>query len=435
MVMQAFSRTGRDLSNFNVIALSARVLVKVLRGVALETALSRYRDTDVHPQISHSCFEAMRHYFSLSERLQSVVDRPIGRLDLEVLCVLLAAASQIEHSRTPIHAVVSTAVEATRKVGKSSASGLVNAALRKYSSDEPLHSSEALTELPTWFLQCIEHHYSSQETSLIKALNSRAPLTLRINSGTISMEAFCDLLEDAGINFRLPSVANAIVLERPRAMTSIPGYREGYFVVQDLSSQLAVPLLSPQRGDRVLDACAAPGIKTAQIHDLFQDCDVDSIDVKSECSTWNIAPKSPLDRRFKIRRGDLETTSWWDGLPYHRILLDVPCSGTGTIRRHPDIKVTRSPKQVTKLAALQIRFLRTTWKALESKGRLVYCTCSILPEENDAVISRFIEENPDAQTEPVDLADGFATPFGRQVLPTVDGGDGFYFSCLRKVEA
>lgn len=415
--------------------MSARVLMKVLGGVALETALSRYRDTAVHPQVSHVCFEAMRHYFSLSERIQSVVNRPTSRLDLEVLCVLLAAASQIEHSRTPIHAVVSTAVEATRKVGKSSASGLVNAALRRYRPDEPLNSPEAVSELPAWLMDCIDQNYSQQRTSLIEALNSRAPLTVRVNTSRISFAQYCSLLEEAGIGFRLPEVANAITFDQPRPMSNVPGYEEGYFVVQDLSSQLAAPLLTPQSGDRILDACAAPGIKTAQIHDLFRECTIDSIDVKEESSTWNIGPESQLDWGFTIRKGDLRSTDWWDGSPYQRILLDVPCSGTGTIRRHPDIKATRSPEQVSRLASLQLQFLRTAWKTLEPEGRLVYCTCSILPEENDGVIGRFVDENQDARLDPIELTDGFPTSCGRQVLPAVDGGDGFYFSCLRKYEA
>ncbi len=415
--------------------MSARVLMKVLRGVTLETALDRYRATAVHAQVTHICFEAMRHYFSLSERLQSVVNRPANRLDLEVWCVLLAAASQIEHSRTPNHAVVSTAVDAVRKVGKSSASGLINAALRRYNPDKPLDSLEAVSELPGWLMDCIEKNYAQQSTSLIEALNDRAPLTLRVNSSRISTLEYCDLLKDAEISFRLSHVSNAITLDQPRPMASIPGYSNGYFVVQDLSSQLAAPLLKPQSGDRILDACAAPGIKTAQIHDLFHECSVDSVDVKDECSTWNNAPDSPFNWGFEIRKGDLRATSWWDGFPYQRILLDVPCSGTGTIRRHPDIKATRTPDQVSKQAALQLRLLRATWKTLESDGRLVYCTCSILPEENDEVIGGFLEQCPDARVEPVELTDGFPTSCGRQILPAVDGGDGFYFSCLRKFEA
>ena len=423
------------MSNFNVSALSARVLMKVLRGVALETALARYRETAAHPQVSHICFEAMRHYFSLSERLQSVVDRPTSRLDLEVWCVLLVAASQIEHSRTPTHAVVSTAVEATRKVGKSSASSLVNAALRRYRPDEPLRSQEAANDLPAWLVDSIDKNYAQHRTPLIEALNSRAPLTLRVNSSRISVSAYCDLLGEAGIDFRRSEVSNAITLKVPRPMASLPGYHEGYFAVQDLSSQLAVPLLVPQSGDRILDACASPGIKTAQVHDLYHECTIDSVDVKEECSTWNIASDSPLSWGFEIRKGDLKSTAWWDGSPYQRILLDVPCSGTGTIRRHPDIKATRTPDQISKLAALQSRLLRTSWKTLESNGLMVYCTCSILPEENDEVITRFAEESLDVRIEEVDLVEGFPTNCGRQILPTVDGGDGFYFSCLRKCEA
>lgn len=432
--MRTFFLTERGLSSYNVSAMSARVLVRVLRGVALESELARYRETEVYAQVSHICFEAMRHYFSMSERLQAVVDRPTSRLDLEVWCVLLAAATQIEHSRAPTYAAVSLAVDAARKLGKSSASGLVNAALRRYSPNKELHSLEAVNELPNWLIDCIDKHYRDQKSSMTEALNSRAPLTLRVNSSKISVDSFCATLESSGIAFRRQDVANAIIIEHSRPMTSIPGYQEGHFVVQDLSSQLAVPLLSPRPGDRILDACAAPGIKTSQIHDLYQDAKVDSIDIKQQCSTWNKASKSQLDSGFRIRKGDLTSTSWWDGTPYQRILLDVPCSGTGTIRRHPDIKATRTLSQVCELADLQLQLLSSTWKTLAHGGRLVYCTCSILPDENDAVIELFAAANSDVRVEPPELSRGIPTALGRQVLPALNGGDGFYFSCLHKSE-
>lgn len=414
--------------------MSARVLVRVLQGAVLESALARYRETKVNAQVSHICFEAMRHYFSLSERLQAVVDRPTGRLDLEVWCVLLAAAAQIEHSRTPTHAAVSMAVDAVRKLGKSSASGLINASLRRYSPKKELQSPEAVNELPNWLLDSIDGHYADQKTLLIAALNSRAPLTLRINSSKISYDGYCEVLEDSGIAFRRQDVANAVTIEQSRPMTSIPGYQEGYFVVQDLSSQLAVPLLRPRPGDRILDACAAPGIKTSQIYDIYQGCMVDSVDVKQQCSTWNNSSNRQWNPGFQIRKGNLRNTSWWDGTPYQRILLDLPCSGTGTIRRHPDIKATRTLSHVSALVDLQLQLLASTWKTLSSEGRLVYCTCSILPDENDAVIKRFAEANPDVRIEPPELPQGLPTRYGRQVLPTINGGDGFYFSCLHKSE-
>ncbi|MCY3885483.1 MAG: 16S rRNA (cytosine(967)-C(5))-methyltransferase RsmB [Gammaproteobacteria bacterium] len=415
-------------------ALSARVLMKVFRGATLESALARYRNTDVYPKISHICYESMRHYFSISERLQTIVDRPTSRLDLEVWCVLLVAAAQIEHSRTPTHAAVSMAVDATRKLGKSSASGLVNASLRRYRQEEKLDSREAIHELPDWLIDHIELHYFDERLSLIDALNSRAPLTVRVNSSKISVGAFCNALEIAGISFCRPDIANAVIVDRSRSMTSLPGFQEGFFVVQDLSSQMAVPLLNPQPGDRILDGCAAPGIKTSQIHDLYPECKVDSFDIKEQCSTWNNASNSQLNWGFEIRNGDLRNTDWWDGTPYQRILLDVPCSGTGTIRRHPDIKATRTLDQISELVDLQLQLLTSTWKALAPAGRLVYCTCSLLPEENDAVINQFIEENPDAQVESVQLVQGLSTSFGQQILPAIDGGDGFYFSCLHKSE-
>lgn len=420
--------------NYNPNALASRVLKRVLEGQSLESALQRYRGTEFRAEIFNVCYQCMRHYFSLAERLQSMLNRPRDRLDLEVWCVLLAGACQLEYSRTPPHAVVSNAVDATRKVGKSSASSLVNAVLRNYKTDSELKSIEAKYELPQWLLDSIESHYPDVAAELANALMSRAPLTLRVNSHRLSLEDFCSLLDEAGIEHFLPATPNSVTLDEPRSMSSIPGYDEGYFAVQDLSSQLAVPLLEPNSSDRILDACSAPGVKTAQIVDLYPDNCVVSVDVKPQCSTWNMLPKPQLRPRLETVQGDLRTTGWWDNVPYQRILLDAPCSGTGTIRRHPDLKVVRQHSDVLELKELQGNLLASVWGTLANEGLLVYSTCSFLPEENDETIERFVSTQSDAFVDRFCLPYGASTNFGWQILPTRAGGDGFYYARLRKSE-
>ena len=420
--------------NYNPNALASRVLKRVLEGQSLESALQRYRGTEFRAEIFNVCYQCMRHYFSLAERLQSMLNRPRDRLDLEVWCVLLAGACQLEYSRTPPHAVVSNAVDATRKVGKSSASSLVNAVLRNYKTDSELKSIEAKYELPQWLLDSIESHYPDVAAELANALMSRAPLTLRVNSHRLSLEDFCSLLDEAGIEHFLPATPNSVTLDEPRSMSSIPGYDEGYFAVQDLSSQLAVPLLEPNSSDRILDACSAPGVKTAQIVDLYPDNCVVSVDVKPQCSTWNMLPKPQLRPRLETVQGDLRTTGWWDNVPYQRILLDAPCSGTGTIRRHPDLKVVRQHSDVLELKELQGNLLASVWGTLANEGLLVYSTCSFLPEENDETIERFVSTQSDAFIDRFCLPYGASTNFGWQILPTRAGGDGFYYARLRKSE-
>ena len=384
--------------------------------------------------MSHVCYESMRHYFSLSERLNQVLHRPKERLDLEVWCILLAGACQIEHSRVPRHAVVSNAVDATRKIGKSSASSMVNAVLRKYPAESPLQSEEAVSELPNWLLRRIDQHYSNEKEALIEALKTRAPLTVRVNSSIISREEFCQSLDAEDIAYSQPPMANAVTLNQPRTAVSIPGYDKQHFGVQDLASQLAVPLLEPDSSDRILDACAAPGIKTAQILDLFPQNTVQSIDVKPERSTWNIMPNAQLNPRHAVCQADLKDTRWWDGNPFQRILLDVPCSGVGTLRRHPDIKAIRTEEQLDNLTKLQQSLLSSVWKTLATGGRLVYSTCSFLPEENDMIVEDFMSQHPDASVDPFTLPYGSATKVGHQIMPAVGGCDGFYYSRLQKSE-
>ncbi len=420
------------MRSYNTTVLAARVLLRVLDGQTLESALQRYQDTDVHAQLSHVCFEAMRHYFSLSERIENELNRPRSKLDPEVWCVLLAGACQLEHSRTPPYATVSQSVDAVKKLGKSSAGALVNAVLRKYQTDGELRSEESRCELPNWLIEQIDRDFQGVRAQLIEQFKTRAPLTLRVNSSVTDFEQFCDRLDGAGIAHTIPALPNAITCDEPRPMSSIPGYDEGFFQVQDLSSQMAVPLLEANVNDRILDACASPGVKTSQILDIYPNNATVSVDIRTKCSTWNISRRTQQHDLHGWVQGDLRNTDWWDGVPFDRILLDAPCSGTGTLRRHPDIKVTRQESEVSELASLQRQLLDTCWRVLEPKGKLVYATCSFLREENDDVIQDFLENHGDASTDNIALNHGSATRFGWQLIPVRNEGDGFYFARMRK---
>lgn len=420
------------LSNYNVNYLSTKTLARVLGGTTLESALERYRATTISAEVAFVCYETVRYYYSISSILQGLLHSPAEKLDKEIWCLLLVSACRLKYSRTPKHAIVSSAVDAARKIGKGSASGLVNAVLRKFDANSPPSGVEAIYEAPIWLIDLMKEAYGDRTDEILRISNTRAPMSLRINNRKISEINFRAMLDAADIKHDTGCRKLSVRLSKPCKASSLPGYAEGLFDVQDESSQLAVPLLQANPNDRILDACAAPGQKTRQISDLYPDNHLVSVDIRPERSTWNGDNTSLTPRLPIIEQGDVTTTSWWDGSPFQRVLLDAPCSGTGTLRRHPDIKVTRTEHNVCEAAKVQLSMLHSLWRTLDKNGQLLYCTCSILPIENDSVIETFLSCHQDAETDQLELGQGHATQFGWQVLPIENGGDGFYFSRLRK---
>ncbi|MYD46618.1 MAG: 16S rRNA (cytosine(967)-C(5))-methyltransferase RsmB [Gammaproteobacteria bacterium] len=424
----ASNSTRRHSPNF----LAAKILTKVLQGQPLEEALYEHHESKDIALLTFLCYTTFRHYYSLHQRLSDISHRPLDQLDIEVKCLLLLGACQLQYSTLPAPLAVAHVVTAAKKIGKTSASSLINAILRRYDTAIEPSMDEARYELPRWMIDRIRADYPSESNEIYQSSTARAPMTLRINVSEISSSDYCDLLQNSKIPFKQTALDNAITLVKPMSRSKLPGYEEGYFCVQDLASQLPVSLLEPQPDHRILDACAAPGVKSRQIADLFPSNPVDAYDIKAECSTWNIPMNSEKDLKLVFKRGDLTTTSWWDGTPYDRILLDAPCSGSGTLNRHPDIKVTRNEADVSQAAVLQLNLLNNLWTVLAPDGVLVYCTCSIFKEENDEVITRFQEEHQDIAIEPFELPIGRSTASGWQTLPKEQAYDGFFFARLRK---
>jgi 16S rRNA (cytosine967-C5)-methyltransferase len=263
-------------------------------------------------------------------------------------------------------------------------------------------------------------------------------MTLRVNTAKASRDHYLALLAEAAIGARPASfAATGIYLENPVAVDQLPGFADGWVSVQDEASQLCAPLLHPMPGHRVLDACCAPGGKTCHILEtepglselVALDIDAGRLDkVRQNLSRLNLSAT--------ITAADAsDLGAWWDGRPFDRILLDAPCSATGVIRRHPDIKLLRTPADIDKLGEIQHKLLSTLWATLKPGGKLLYTTCSVLPEENDQVIATFLQNKGDCLPQPLSLVTGIATPYGHQLLPCPNGNDGFYYSLLQKTGA
>ena len=413
-------------------AAAARSIRAVSAGESLERALDAYRDHPEQALIFELCYGVLRHWFSLSEWLDSQLRKPLRKKDLDVYCLMLVGTYQLQYSAIANYAAVNLAVEAARHLGKGWACGLVNSVLRTpKKSVEP--SIEARFEAPTWLIQSIQRHYPEWADKILQANNTRAPMTLRVNRNRQTAESFAQVLGNQGIPTVPGNLANSLSLATPQAANTIPGYSDGWFTVQDEASQRVIQLLAPQPSARVLDACAAPGIKALQLLEAHQDIDLTAIDMDATRSSFGENESLRLGLPFKLRAADATQQDWWDGVLFDSILIDAPCTGTGTLRRKPDIKVHRTHEDVIRLQRRQQDLLCNLWHMLASGGTLLYSTCSILPDENDSVIRHFLDQAADAVTAPISANWGHATRYGRQSLPEEGGADGFFYSRITKL--
>ncbi|MCY4093887.1 MAG: 16S rRNA (cytosine(967)-C(5))-methyltransferase [Gammaproteobacteria bacterium] len=420
------------------IRLAARLLIRVFRGESLEAALDVAGATLVSARIRAWVYGVCRHYFSVSEQLAALCRTPLTKLDREVLAVLLIGVYQLTHSNAKPYAVVSESVEAIKRMHKQSAAFLVNAVLRKVERDFKPASLSGKHELPDWLIEKLRDAYGEKFIrSHLACLNSRMPQCLRVNQHKISPHSFHAALRSQNIGYTLLRQDTTVRLCNPQPSHSIPGYSEGWFTVQDASAQLPVRELDLQPKLRVLDACAAPGNKAFQL--LEHDVELIALDINPTRSAWCETESKRLGLPLSITEGDATNKGWWDGCPFDRILLDAPCSATGTIGRHPDVKIHRKPEQLSALKDRQVQLLSNLWDVLAPDGVLVYATCSLLPEENDAVIVHLAETHDDVRSEtlsvrPSDRPLIVPQEFGIQLFPDPDWGDGFYLAKLRKVK-
>lgn len=339
--------------------------------------------------------------------------------------LLLLGLYQLKFMRVSAHAALNETVSACAVFQAQSLKGLVNAILRDAQrSDLTLPEDKLLASgLPKWLFNSIRTHYPSNATQIIENINAKAPIWLRVNSHKISVEDYCSHLQETNVQFEQPEgMTNAIIVHHTNIL-SLPGYKEGWFAVQDGAAQLAASLLDPKDNDRILDCCSAPGGKACHLFSLAPTAHITALDNSSKRLQRVSENCERLYCSLNILSGDAcEPNSWWDKQLFDKILLDAPCSATGVIRRHPDIRWLRKGSDIPTLVSLQARILRAIWPTLKSGGVMVYATCSILPEENRQQIDAFVEETHNASRDRDDI----------QILPGDRQMDGFYYARLIK---
>ena len=381
----------------------------------------------------------VRHLPSLRHLLAGLLDKPLRRTEPRLETVLLLGLYQVLHTRIPAHAAVH---ETVRLAGhRSRRRGLVNAVVRRAASERDALLAElaratdveARYDHPRWLVERLRADWPGDWEAIVAANRGRAPMTLRAARRAGGRKACLRMLRDADLDATAHPVApDAVVLGHPVGVDALPGFAQGAVSVQDAAAQLAVPLLDLAPGLRVLDSCAAPGGKTSQILDTEPELrELVAVDVDPERLARVEENLARTGGRGRLVAADArDPGEWWDGEPFDRILVDAPCSGTGVIRRHPDIKLHRRPADIDALAARQLALLDAAWSMLAPSGRLVYASCSVLSREGPRQVARFLERHHDA--EPVEIGWGRACGPGRQILPGEGDMDGFFHACVSR---
>jgi 16S rRNA (cytosine967-C5)-methyltransferase len=386
--------------------------------------------------IQELAYGTLRWYHQLAGIARVFVARPFKRKDADVHALLLAGLYQLRHLRVPDYAAVDATVAAADLLEKGWAKGVINASLRAYlregaRADTAIAASEELRySHPAWLIAAIRRDHPNDWTRILDANNERPPMTVRVNTARATRADCLELFRQNDIAAHPhATVATAIVLDRPVAVDRIPRFTDGWVSVQDAAAQLAAGWLHAQPGQRVLDACAAPGGKAMHVLErtpALGELVALDIDVRRLERLQSNLRRIGAHARTSVADAT-EARQWWDGVPFDRILVDAPCSATGVIRRHPDIKVRRQPEELTKLERTQARILEGVWPCLARGGKLLYVTCSLLSAENEDQIRTFAMRRSDVVVEPLDGESGI----GRQILPGSEM-DGFYYARLRK---
>jgi 16S rRNA (cytosine967-C5)-methyltransferase len=417
---------------------AARCLAAILDGRALHQVLpaALTRCAAEHRALLQSMlYGALRQSPLLEGYIGALLDKPLRRKDHDIQALLLLGAYQILFMRTPTHAAVSETVATAQALKKPWAKGLVNGVLRQLIREQTalthLLSEAQRAAAPEWLYAQLLKDWPEDAAQILEAGRSHPPLILRANRIKTSRKALMDEWQREGIACSAGPAPESILLGAPVDVFALPGFNDGLCSVQDTSAQWAALWLNPQPGERVLDACAAPGGKTAHMLESA-DIEVTAVDRDPQRLIRVAENLRRLKLMAKLVAGDAgEPLRWWDGKPYDRILLDAPCSGTGVIRRHPDIKWLRRESDIVGVQAQQLRLLKSAWTMLKPGGRLVYATCSVLRAEGDEMIHRFRLLNDNVEVAPIDADWGEATEYGRRLAP---GGahDGFYYAVLLK---
>jgi len=427
---------------------AARALAAVLSGKAslnssLPAQLDKVDERD-RGLTQDLAFGTARWQPRLDLLAAQLLQKPFKAADADVQALLLVGLYQLFYTRIPAHAAIGETVGCADKLKKPWAKGLLNAVLRRAQreGEELLAGMErdpvVRTAHPRWLQKALKAFWPEQWEAICAANNAHPPMILRVNRRHHSRDAYLALLAEAGIGASACQYSrDGIVLAEACDVRGLPGFAEGWVSVQDEAAQLSADLLELAPGQRVLDACCAPGGKTCHLLEaeagLAQMVAID-LEAKRLTRVRENLDRLQLDAEL-IACDARDTASWWDGKPFQRILLDAPCSATGVIRRHPDIKLTRQADDIPALATLQGELLDALWPTLEVGGMLLYATCSSLPTENTEVVDAFLARTPGARELDLATEAGLRQPHGRQLLAQEGGHDGFYYAKLIKIAA
>lgn len=381
------------------------------------------------------CFGVLRSLSQLEWMIKQLMERPMTGKQRTVHYLIMVGLYQLLHTRIPAHAALAETVEGAVVIKRPQLKGLINGVLRQFQRrQEELLAEFSQSELrflhPSWLVKRIQNAYPQQWESILEANNQRPPMWLRVNRNHHTRDSWLALLAEAGLTgFAHPDYPDAVRLETPTSVLALPGFEQGWVTVQDASAQGCVRYLQPQNGEQILDLCCAPGGKTTHILEVAPDANVMAVDVDEKRLSRVYDNLKRLGMKATVKQGDGRYPQQWCGeQQFDRILLDAPCSATGVIRRHPDIKWLRRDRDIAELAQLQSEILDATWAHLKPGGTLVYATCSILPEENQQQIASFLARTPNA----VLSETGTAEQPGLQNLPGAEEGDGFFYAKLIK---
>lgn len=377
-------------------------------------------------------FGTIRFYHQLNDIVSKLLKHDTEKENLDIHCLMLLGAYQLIYSNVAPHAAIFETVNVVNHLNKPWAKGLVNAILREVDRQKQTLQAQTHYSHPSWLVKKIKNNYPDQFEQIFANNNTQAPMSIRLHPN-YNLKDYQSELSALGIDtYQVDVAPQALVLKEAVAVFKLPNFEQGACYVQDCSAQLAAHLIEPKADELILDACSAPGGKSTHLSELSPKSKIIALDSDEE----RLKRVKENIKRFDIKnitlaQGNAQVQDWWDGQLFDKILLDAPCSATGVIRRHPDIKLLRKPKDITALVALQQSILNNLWQMLKPGGTLLYATCSILKAENEMQISTFLTNHTDAQEIKLDIDWGHDATIGKQQLPNAEF-DGFYYAKIYK---
>ena len=440
-------KTGKKTTALSTRAVAAQVILQVLdQGKSLSALLpevqTQIKAQDL-PLLQEICFGICRVLPRLEQIIRKLVDKPLKGKTRIAHCLLLVGLYQLLYTRVPAHAAVDEVVNATKALKVESFRSLINAVLRRFLREQETVLAEVdkhwQTLHPEWLVNQFKAAYSNWR-EIVDANNQKPPMWLRVNQRHCTTENYQQLLAQHGIESFKADNPQALRLAQAVAVSNLPNFDSGWVTVQDLHAQWSALLLEPQDNELILDACAAPGGKTTHILECAPNARVAALDVEESRLKRVHENLARMKQTAQVICADAAHPDDWlkqinveSAVGFDRILLDAPCSATGVIRRHPDIKWLRQEADIAPLVELQAKILTALWDKLKPNGILLYATCSLLPDENSLQIQRFLQQTPNAELIPLPFQTD-KSAVGFQFVPSPLGGDGFYYAKLRKTE-